>query len=40
LANVQQGEWFATNLANDLGGKEAWMFNRMIATKKSKRLVG
>lgn len=40
LANVQQGEWFATNPANDLAGKEAWMFNKMIAAEKSKRLVG
>ncbi len=40
LASTQQGESFITNPANDLGGKEAWMFDRMIAAKKSKRLVG
>ena len=40
LANVKQGESFITNPANDLGGKVAWMFDRMVAAKKSKRLVG
>ena len=40
LADVQRGGSFVTNPANDLGGKVAWMFDRMIAAKKSKRLVG
>jgi hypothetical protein len=40
LADVQRDGSFITNPANDLGGKEAWMFDRMTAAKKSKRLVG
>lgn len=40
LADVTQGGSFVTNPANNLGGKEAWMFDRMTAAPKSKRLVG
>jgi superfamily II DNA or RNA helicase len=40
LADVQRDGSFVTNPANDLGGKEGWMFDRMTAARKSKRLVG
>jgi superfamily II DNA or RNA helicase len=40
LADVQRDGSFINNPANDLGGKEAWMFDRMTAAKRSKRLVG
>jgi hypothetical protein len=38
LADVQRDGSFINNPANELGGKEAWMFDRMAA-KRSKRLV-
>ena len=40
LADVQRDGSFVTNPANDLGGKEGWMFNRMTTAPKSKRLMG
>ena len=40
LADVQRDGSFINNPANDFGGKETWMFDRMTAAKRSKRLVG
>ena len=38
LASVQRGESFVTRAANQLGGKEGLMADRMMSAKKSKRL--
>jgi hypothetical protein len=38
LASIQRGESFITRVANQLGGKEGLMADRMMSAKKSKRL--
>jgi superfamily II DNA or RNA helicase len=40
LSDTQRDGSFVSNPANGFAGKEEWMFDRMLAAKKSKRLFG